>query len=283
MATVATMATMTIKDILLLLDSDGEDQSAAAYASALADLLGAHLTAAGVAYELIVPSGFAGDYPYEMLAAITEQSRERTAKAYERLRAASPDSLHSELVQIDALPGQARDEFARLARHFDMTIIGQPPEPGDDAGLMAEAALFNSGRPVLFVPRIQKAAPRFERVLVAWDGSQAAARALSDALPLLEKSKTIDVISIADPRTAYKELPGFNITRHLSRHGLNAELKRLPVSGDIGDTILSYAADAGSDLLVMGGYGHSRLREFVLGGTTRTILSSMTLPVLMSH
>lgn len=274
---------MAIKDILLLLDTNGEAQPASAYAGALAHSLGAHLTAAGIAFELLVPSGFAGDYPYEVMAAITEQSRERAEKAYEQLRAAAPDSLHSELVQIDALPGQARDDFARLARHFDLTVLGQSAEPNDDAGLMAEAALFDSGRPVLFVPRIQSKAPSFERILVGWDGSHAAARALHDALPLIEKAKVIEVVTIASPRTSYKELPGFNITRHLSRHGLNAELKRLPVSGDIGDTILSYAADAGSDLLVMGGYGHSRLREFVLGGTTRTILSSMTLPVLMSH
>jgi nucleotide-binding universal stress UspA family protein len=274
---------MAIKDLLLLLDSDGESQHASNYAGALAHTLGAHLTVAGIAFEILLPSGFGGDYPYEALAAITEQSRERAEKAYARLRAASPDALRSELVQIDALPGQARDDFSRLARHFDMTIIGQSKEPNSDDELMAEAALFNSGRPVLFVPRIHAKAPSFARVLVAWDGSHAAARALSDAMPLLEKAATIEVVSIAGPRTSYKELPGFNITRHLSRHGMNAELKRLPMSGDIGDTLLSYAADAGSDLLVMGGYGHSRLREFVLGGTTRTILTSMTLPVLMSH
>jgi nucleotide-binding universal stress UspA family protein len=102
-------------------------------------------------------------------------------------------------------------------------------------------------------------------------------------MPLLKKATKIEVVSIAGPHTAYKELPGFNITRHLSRHGLSAELKRLPLSGDVGDTLLSYAAEAGSDYLVMGGYGHSRLREFILGGTTRTIISTMTLPVLMSH
>jgi len=274
---------MAIKDILLLLDNDGEGQPASAYAGAMAQAFGAHLTVAGIAYEMLAPSGFAGDYPYEVLAAVTEQSRERAAKAYETLRAASPESLRSELVEIDALPGQARDDFARLARHFDLTIVGQGKEPNSDTDMMAEAALFGSGRPVLFVPRIQAKPPRFDRALVAWDGSQPAARALGDAMPLLEKATRIEVVSIAGPRTAYKELPGFNITRHLSRHGLNAELKRLPLSGDVGDTLLSYAADAGSDYLIMGGYGHSRLREFVLGGTTRTIMTTMTLPVLMSH
>jgi nucleotide-binding universal stress UspA family protein len=274
---------MAIKDILLLLQTEGDTQVAAPYAAALANTLGAHLTAAGIAFEILAPASFMGDYPYEVLAAVTEQSRLRAEEAYARMRAAAPDTLSSELVQIDALPGQARDDFARLARHFDLTIVGQGAETNSDDELIAEAALFGSGRPILSVPRIQKKAPSFDRVLIAWDGSRAAARAVGDAMPLLKLAKTIEVVTISDPRIPYKELPGFNITRHLSRHNLNAELKRLTQSGDIGETLLSYAADAGSDLLVMGGYGHSRLREFVLGGTTRTILSSMTIPVLMSH
>lgn len=273
---------MAIKDLLLLLETGVEAPVGAPYAAALAERLGAHLTAAGVTFEMMMPSGF-GDMPTEALAEITEQSRRRNEEAYARLTQAGPASLRSELVQIDAFPGQARDDFARLARHFDMTIVGQSPEDDRDDELLAEAALFGSGRPVLFVPRIHTRAPSFDRALVAWDGSRAAARALADAMPMLEMAKSIDVVSVAGPRTSYKELPGFNITRHLARHGLNAELKRLPMAGDIGETLLSFAADAGSDLLVMGGYGHSRLREFVLGGTTRTILSSMTLPVLFSH
>jgi nucleotide-binding universal stress UspA family protein len=274
---------MAIKDMLFVLEPDAERQPAAAFATKLADGLGAHLTAAGVVYEMLVPSGFTGDYPAEIMAGLTEQSRERNAASYAQMCKAGPASLRSELVEIDAIPGEARYELARLARHFDLTIIGQPRERNSEVSLMAESALFESGRPVLFVPHIQKTAPKLNRVVVAWDGSRTAARALADAHSILEKASTIDVVSISDPRLSYKELPGFNITRHLSRHGLNAELKRLPTSGDIGDTLLSYAADAGADLLIMGAYGHSRLREFVLGGTTRTILGSMTIPVLMAH
>lgn len=274
---------MAIKDILFLLNPEGEAQPAAPYATAFADHLGAHLTAAGVIYEMLVPSGFTGDYPADIMAALTDQSRERNVASYARMCKAGPASLRSELVEIDAIPGEARYELARLARHFDLTIIGQPRERNSEDSLMAESAIFESGRPVLFVPHIQKQAPKLNRIVVAWDGSRTAARALADAHSILEKASTIDVVSISDPRLGYKELPGFNITRHLSRHGLNAELKRLPTSGDIGETLLSYAADAGADLLVMGAYGHSRLREFVLGGTTRTIMQTMTVPVFMSH
>ena len=274
---------MAIKDILFLLDPEADAQPAAPFATAFADRLGAHLTAAGVIYEMLVPSGFTGDYPAEIMAALTDQSRQRNASAYAALCKAAPASLRSELVEIDAIPGEARYELARLARHFDLTILAQPRERNGEDALMAESALLESGRPVLFVPHIQSRPPKIGRVVVAWDGSRTAARALADAQGILEKAGAIDVVSIADPRLGYKELPGFNITRHLARHGLNAELKRLPMSGDIGETLLSYAADAGADMLIMGGYGHSRLREFVLGGTTRTILQSMTLPIFMSH
>ena len=266
---------MAIKDILFLLDPEADAQPAAPFATAFADHLGAHLTAAGIVYEMLVPTGFTGDYPAEIMAALSDQSRQRNATAYANLCKAAPASLRSELVEIDAIPGEARYELARLAR--------QPRERHGEDSLMAESALLESGRPVLFVPRIQSRPLKMGRVVVAWDGSRTAARALSDAQGILEKAGAIDVVSIADPRLGYKELPGFNITRHLARHGLNAELKRLPMSGDIGETLLSYTADAGADMLIMGGYGHSRLREFVLGGTTRTVLQSMTLPIFMSH
>ncbi|MBX9740755.1 MAG: universal stress protein [Beijerinckiaceae bacterium] len=275
---------MAIKDILLLLETGDSAAVAAPYAVALASEFGAHLTASGVAFEIMPPASFmGGDYPYEALAAVTEEARKRAEEAYARMRASAPDTLTTDIVQIDAFPGQARDEFARLSRHFDLTVAAQAPlDDGDDQGL-AEAALFGGGRPVLVVPRIHKAAPKFDRALIAWDGSRAAARALADAMPFLEKSRTIEVVTVTDHRVSFKELPGFNITRHLSRHGLRAELKRLTIQGDIGDTLLSYAADAGSDFLVMGGYGHSRLREMILGGTTRTIMSTMTIPILISH
>lgn len=274
---------MPIKDILLLLETEGDAQVAAPYATALAVSLRAQLTVAGIAFEILAPASFTGDYPYDVLAAVTEQSRQRAKDAYDKLRVAAPDALASEFVQIDALPGEAREQFARLVRHFDLAVIGQGVESNSDDTLIAEAALFGSGRPVLVVPRIQKKPPSFDRALVAWDASRASARALADSLPLLMQAKTVEVVTVSDHRLSDKELPGFNITRHLARHGLNAELKRLTISGDIGETLLSYAADSGSDFLVMGGYGHSRLREFILGGTTRTIMKSMTIPVLMSH
>ena len=137
-----------------------------------------------------------------------------------------------------------------------------------------EAALFESGRPVLIVPYIQKAGLKLDRAMVCWDGSRNAARAIADALPLLARAKAVEVVIVTGEPGKERRDRGADIAHHLARHGLKVEVERL-VAGDIdiASTILSRAADLGADLIVMGGYGHSRLREFVLGGATRGILS----------
>jgi nucleotide-binding universal stress UspA family protein len=133
------------------------------------------------------------------------------------------------------------------------------------------------------VPYIQKRGLTLERVLVCWDGGRTAARAVGDAMPFLERAKAVDIVIVAEERKN-DEITGVTMSEHLARHGVAAQVKRL-ARGDIAieDVILSYAADSGADFMVMGGYGHSRLREFILGGVTRAILASMTVPVLMSH
>jgi nucleotide-binding universal stress UspA family protein len=120
-------------------------------------------------------------------------------------------------------------------------------------------------------------------VIVGWDGGIAAARAVGDAIDLLTGATRVDVVTVTSRRADESELPGFDITQHLARHGIKAEVKRLPAEAEPAATMLAYAKEADADLLVMGGYGHSRLREFVLGGTTRAMLANLALPVLMSH
>jgi nucleotide-binding universal stress UspA family protein len=170
------------------------------------------------------------------------------------------------------------------ARYADLVIAGQP-EPGE---LLAKAfageLLLSVGRPVLFVPYAGRFPDAGKRVLIAWNASREAARAVSDALPLLARADSVEVVAF-DPRPGeHGEVPGADMALFLARHGVKAIAARQSVPGtDIGSQILSRAADLNADLVVMGGYGHSRMRELVLGGATRSMLEAMTVPVLMSH
>ena len=148
---------------------------------------------------------------------------------------------------------------------------------------MIEGALFESGRPVIVVPYIQKQALSLERVMVCWDGGRTAARAIADALPLLVRAKSVEVVVVTEPRKS-SEVDDTQMAEHLARHGVPAVVKRVTRGDiDVQSAILSHAADISADFIVMGGYGHSRLREFIWGGVTRNMLGAMTVPVLMSH
>jgi len=177
------------------------------------------------------------------------------------------------------------DQFGKIARFFDLAVVGQSePETNASEAIIVEAALFDSGRPVIIIPYIQKAPLKLDRVMVCWDGGRAAARAIGDALPLLRRAGSVEVVIVINEHGKQDQIEGADIGAHLARHGLNIEVKRIPLGDiDVGDVLLSHAADAEIDFIVMGGYGHSRLREFVLGGVTRSMLRTMTAPVLMSH
>jgi nucleotide-binding universal stress UspA family protein len=185
---------------------------------------------------------------------------------------------------VEASVSGATKVLGTIARTFDLSVVGQaePKSMRDD--LMIEGSLFDSGRPVLVVPYIQRAGLKLDRVMVCWDGSRNAARAINDAMPFLSRAKAVDVVTISAGKDKSGEIKGVDIAQHLARHGLNVELRRINAGDvDVANVILSDAADRDADFIVMGGYGHSRLREFVLGGATRGILSSMTVPTLMSH
>ncbi len=275
---------MAIKDILLHIDSTDRGACVSDFAISLATEMGAHLTAAGIVLEIVPPASFMGEYPYDIMAEAIEQARQAAEKSYQRIASAAPATVQTELVMIQAIAGQAREDFGRLARHFDIAVAGQGgDEGGSDDELMVEGALFSSGRPVFVVPNIHKGPAKLGKAMVCWDGGLPSARAVAGAIDILKRAGKVEVVTIAGRNLPNEELPGFNITRHLTRHGISATLKKLPAAQDIGATLLSYAADSGADYMVMGAYGHSRLREFVLGGTTRTILGSMTVPILMAH
>jgi nucleotide-binding universal stress UspA family protein len=174
--------------------------------------------------------------------------------------------------------------FSEIARNYDLSVVAQADQDSDvPESLVIEAALFESGRPVVIVPYIQDTGIKLDRVMVCWDNSRNAARAIGDAMPFLARAGQIDVVTI-EPKEQRDDLRGAQIAAHLARHKLKVELKSIVApDSDAANVILSQAADTGTDLIVMGGYGHTRFREFILGGATRGILGSMTVPVLMSH
>ncbi|ATE63885.1 universal stress protein [Rhizorhabdus dicambivorans] len=166
------------------------------------------------------------------------------------------------------------------ARLFDLTLLPIFGHP--DERWLIEGLLFGSGRPLLLLPKRTRVA--WDHIVVAWDGSRAAARALADALPLCRRAKAVEIITITGEKPLPPELSPVEVRHHLARHGIMANGVERPVEGeDVGADLLAHAVSRSADLLVMGGFGHSRLREFFLGGATQSIIQKPTLPILMSN
>jgi nucleotide-binding universal stress UspA family protein len=173
-----------------------------------------------------------------------------------------------------------------MARHYDLSVIMQSDaENWVNNDTLIEAALLDSGRPVIVVPYIQKEGLQLDRIVSCWDGSRAAARAINDALPLLQNARTVELLIVTNEVTlGGLNIHGVEISSHLVRHGVKGEIVTLPAADiDVANVILSRVAECSANMIVMGGYGHSRLREFILGGKTRGVLTTMTIPVFISH
>jgi nucleotide-binding universal stress UspA family protein len=274
-----------IKDVVVNLAGRVPQDFAADYAISLAGTFGAHIAGIAFLYDPVIPDGTLGGVPIDLIEIQREENSKVAQAAVSRFEAAAATAgLSAETRILDASFGGGATLFGRIARRFDIAVVGQAQrEHGASEELMIEGALFESGRPVIIVPYIQKAGVSSERVLVCWDGGRIAARAIADAMPFLVRAKTVDLLIVAEERKNV-EVTGARMTEHLARHGVTAAVKRVAKGNlSVADVILDYASDSGADFMVMGGYGHSRLREFLLGGVTRRILGSMTVPVLMSH
>ncbi len=275
-----------VKDIIVNLSVTEAGSVVGKYAVSVAAALQAHLTGVAFIYDPVVPISGAGYIPAEVIETQREDSETAAAAAIKSFTTASEQAgISAEPLTTGASLAAAGDQFARMARRFDLAIVGQAqPEISSIEQIIGETALFESGRPVLMVPYIQMNPFKIDNVMICWDGSRTAARAVADAIPLLRDSGRVEIVIVANERGKQDEIEGADIGQHLARHGLKVDVHR--ISGgdiDVGDALLSHAADSGADFMVMGGYGHSRLREFVLGGVTRSIFESMTVPVLISH
>ena len=275
-----------IKDMIVNLSLGTARDTAADFALSAAGIFNAHIAGMAFEYEPFFPPIDMGSVPADMIEAQRVENEKAVTDTIARFEeAARRSALSIESRRLYTSVAGAPDAFARIARRFDLSVVPQPgpDSPGLDE-MFVEAALFNSGRPVLIVPYIQRSSLKLDRVLVCWDGSHPAARATADALPFLSRAGTTEIITVKNAETDLKEIPGADIAQHLARHGIHVELEQIVASGvDVANVILSHAADTSADLIVMGGYGHSRWREFILGGVTRGLLTSMTVPTLMSH
>ena len=281
---------MSYKDLLVVLDSASDTRGRIEVAASLAEKSAAHLVGL---YPIPSPDlpRRAGYADLAALEPVYREWRERALEQAETVRdvfekAAKQHGISQEWRGVADGP---EGDPALHARYSDLTILGQRDPDSDELAMSRphpERVTLTSGRPILVMPY----AGRFDNVgkcvLVAWNASREAARAIADAMPILVGADSVTVMSV-DPRQGAEgdgDLPGADIAVHLARHGVKAQIERT-VSADvpIGEVLLSRAADLGADLLVMGAYGHSRMRELLLGGATRSILASMTIPVLMSH
>jgi nucleotide-binding universal stress UspA family protein len=283
---------MRLRDLQVVLDNTPRSQAVLDIAIDLARTNGAHLTGL-CPLELLLPADFGfvlGGYPEVMaLQTAVDQLQSQAKDMAAALEARFRDALRREGLGGDwaAPAGPVAAAIAYHARHADLTVIGQAdpdhrrPPPGRG---MIEDLLLAAGRPLLIIP-YAGAFPAIGRtVAIAWSETREAARAAADALALIDPAASVTVLSIVRPG-AQIDIPGAEIAAHLARHGLAVTAARTISDGSISeaDALLSYVADLGADLLVMGGYGHSRVRELTLGGMTRGVLQHMTLPVLMSH
>ncbi|MFO1018316.1 MAG: universal stress protein [Hyphomonadaceae bacterium] len=281
---------MSWKDILVIVSEAAADEPALALGEALArQCSGCHLSAAfltplpdePLAYE---PTVVAGVWA-ELLGRARQEADVERKKVEARLKQFAADV---DLRNAEALSRDLGRVAAVHARYADVAIMTRPTE---GAGVelreeIIEGVLFHSGRPALIVPPNWKGATIGKRVVVAWDASREATRALSEAQALLEKADKVTVVTVdAKPKMfGHGDQPGANIAAHLSRRGLPADVRNVDSMGRSASlAILEEATALDADLVVMGGYAHSRLRELVFGGATRELLRSANVPLLMAH
>ena len=281
---------MPLKSMLVFMDGSEDSSARLDVACGLAERCGAHLDTLAMSLQI---------FPYAAAsldagAAAIDIGQIEEAKQ----RAQQVAARAQKVIEARGLSGEARwtsrelsglrEAAAIQARFAELTIAGQPVE-GSDRSLREwafEGALFSSGRPVLLIPSSWKSAIDVRHVIVAWDASREAARALGDAIPFIEQADKTTVV-IVDPEPgnqAFGDEPGADIARVLARHCGNVAVDRIPSSGaSVAQALLVHTVDAAGDLIVMGGYGHSPLRESIFGGVSSDMIRHTTVPLLLSH
>ncbi len=268
---------MHLRTLLVHVDSDDQFDARLALACAIAQ---AHTARVLLQYVLQPPSTglmYADAVPAQVIQAEIAAEKERAAN----LRARIADKMASKSVAWEwrTLNGSTQEVIAKAGAVADVIVMGQDKE--DRASLVPAVAL-SSGRPVLCVPHSGTFLTCGRRILLAWNGTRESARAAHDALPVMQRADNVILLAAVSETEPCASL--MDAAAHLAAHGVKIEVKRTPLGElDAGTTILNAITETGADMLVMGAYGHSRLREWAFGGATRTIMNCMTVPTLLSH
>jgi len=281
---------MSIRTILVHLDGAKQTTARVATAAELALRHEAHLIGLAPTGRVVVPMESAavlglGAYEESALRLLRERAQGCVDDFDRQVRRLGVPA-HEGRVEL----GLASDVMASAAKYADVTVVSQlDPEEvrAEQSPHMPHDVLLQSGRPLLLLPHAGEwtLAPA-RRVLVGWNGSREAARAMHDALPFMRMAANVQVAVFEtqdDVFINHGQVPGADIGLWLARHGMKVEVKHVPAKVSAGEALLSHAADIDADLIVAGGYGHSRLRQSILGGVTRTLLRSSPVPVLLSH
>jgi len=280
---------MPFKDVLLVLITypQATDASEIQEAVSFAVALDARISALACVVQVRAPSQHLMSDAF--VGALVASEREKSSNAAAELSAAFEASakkagVFQETLTKACFTSDAPDVLIREARLRDLTIVPAILE-GSNYQWYAESIIFGSGRPVLLLPQRSRTRElALDTIVIAWDGSRSAARAVADSLHLLERAKKVRVVTALNEKELDSESPAAELSKYLTRRGIDATPDCIDAAGRrIGEILSSYLTANQADLLVMGAYGHSRLREFILGGATRSVLLKPPLPVLLSH
>ena len=275
-----------MKDLLVFLDGTQADEARIVQAEALATRHDSFLTGLYCnALPEVMFASEAGMASIDVVSQMQDSSRaEGDAKAEAIAARFGRLSVKNEVRRFDVYSSQMGLTLANEARTADLFIASRPYGHYNSHAEALEQVLFNSGRGCLFLPPVGDPRP-FDKVVLAWRNSREAARAVSEALPIIAGAKSVIVAMASEDGSAEEEgtMPGADISRYLTRHGANVELRTLTNWTHVGEALLNEVERSQADLLVMGGYGHSRFREWVLGGATRDILTRAETPVFIAH
>jgi len=280
---------MAVKDILSVVTSAKQDEACIAFASDLARRSDAHLTTLLINWMPALPAVVEGWIVDARWGELVEESRKVLKSETEALEVRMRGEVDRCTVASSLIePEAARSVLATYARHADLVVVPRPlrPDAGDARSVIVEGILFSAGRPVMVVPPAWRKEATGTTVMVCWDAGREAARALADAMPFIHDAGRV-VIVTADAKTrieGHGEMPGADIALHLARHGVKVEVRNADtMSRRTAQALLDEARAVDAGLIVMGGYGHSRMTQFMFGGVTRDMLAEAHIPILMSH